>query len=195
LALTAIRQDKYHCFGGSIVSWWKYDRPRWLSPDFGSLPYLSQHEIILDKAFLWGSNLFIRRDVLLEIGRFPYNVGMFGKKIGYGAETLVQQALRDKGYLIGYIPELLVHHLVNKYKLKLRWHLLSAYATARDGKYVFPQDYELKGILKTLRRLVAAPIKGLYRWITSPQYYWENWLLDSLKPWFILYGKLEAIVA
>lgn len=194
LVIKTILEEKYDCFGGGIASWWRYDKPRWLSQDFGSKPFLSPKEVLLDKDYLWGSNLIIKREVLLANDCFPTDVGMVGKKIGYGAETKVQKNLRDKGFKIGYIPELLIFHLVDYHKLKLSWHLTSAYATARDGKALFPEDYRLIGMVKTSRRLVAAPIKGFFHWITSSQYYWENWLLDSLKPWFILYGKFQAIL-
>ncbi len=193
-ALEIIEEDKFDCFGGGIASWWRYGRPRWLSEDYGSKPKILTHRgQLINQQFNWGSNIFIRKVALDDVGGFPENIGMKGNKIGYAAENLVQIKLRAKGYILGFDPTLEVDHLVNKHKLRLKWHIKSAYATARDGRDVYPIDYTLSGYCKTLRRLIAAPIKGIFQ-LASTNYYWENWILDTCIPWAQLLGKLRSAV-
>ena len=192
-ALDIIRENKYDCFGGHIKSWWKYPRPRWLSPDFGSKPILrAKRDSINSEEYNWGSNIFIKKAALNDIGGFPTYIGMKGNKIGYAAENIVQDQLRARGYLIGYDPKLSINHLVLPAKLKLLWHIRSAYATARDGREVFPDDYTLSGFLKTTKRIIAAPFKGLFS-LTQTEYYWENWVLDAVIPWAQLIGKINTL--
>ena len=191
-ALDIIREDSYDCFGGHINSWWKYPRPRWLSPNFGSKPFLREkRESLSSKEYNWGSNIFIKKSALNDIGGFPAYIGMKGNKIGYAAENIVQDQLRAQGFLIGYDPKLSIYHLVLPAKLKLSWHIRSAYATARDGREVFPDDYTLSGYLKTVRRIIAAPVKGLFK-LTQTGYHWENWVLDTVTPWAQLVGKVRV---
>lgn len=192
-ALKVIQSADYDCFGGAIESRWRYGRPRWLSAYFGCKPALSNTESIISEGYLWGSNLFMKTEKLLQIGGFPLDVGMKGLRTGYGAETIVQKAFREKGYSIAYIPELIVYHVVDKHKLRMSWHLKAAYATARDGKALFQSDYTLKGWLKSLKTAFSSPAKGWLRLCTDKNYYWENLLIDSLRPWYIMAGKWEAI--
>ncbi len=191
-AMDIIEYESYDCFGGHIKSWWKYPRPRWLDDSFGSKPALrTQRDILQNEEYNWGSNIVIKKAALDDIGGFPTHIGMKGKKIGYAAENIVQDQLRAKGYTIGYDPKLSIDHLVLPAKLKLSWHIRSAYATARDGREVFPDDYTLLGYLKTIRRIIAAPVKGLFK-LTKTGYFWENWVLESLKPWAQLVGKMRS---
>ncbi len=191
-ALEIIDLKDFDCFGGGIDSWWKYPKPRWMSPDYGSKPTLRDDVGLLkENEYNWGSNIFIKSDALAEIGGFPSNIGMKGKHIGYAAENIVQDKMRAHGYLIGYDPKLSILHLVMKQKLSLSWQLRAAYATARDGYSIYPKDYQALGMLKTIRRMVGGPIKGIFH-LFQPEYYWENWILDAITPWAQLIGKIRA---
>ena len=191
-ALEIIDQHDFDCFGGGIESWWKYPKPRWMSQNYGSKPPLRVDVGLLNsKEYNWGSNIFLKSDALARVGGFPINIGMKGKRIGYAAENIVQDKMRAHGYLIGYDPNLSILHLVMEQKLSLFWHIRAAYATARDGYTTFPKDYEAAGMIKTLRRIAAAPIKGIFQ-LFQPDYYMENWLLDTITPWAQLFGKIRA---
>ena len=82
----------------------------------------------------------------------------------------------------GIVGELVrIANLALPTNLILLEHVRSAYATARDRRKVFPADYTIKGYLKTVRRMIAAPMKSLFK-LTQKGYYWENWVLDSVTP-------------
>lgn len=191
-AIEIIDHHDFDCFGGGIDSWWKYPKPRWMSATYGSKPPLRPTVGLLNpNEYNWGSNILIRSEALEQIGGFPSNIGMKGKRIGYAAENIVQDKMRSYGYLIGYDPNLSILHLVGQAKLSLSWQIRAAYATARDGYTTFPQDYNATGLIKTCRRIVSAPIKGLFL-LAQSEYYWENWVLDTLIPWAQILGKLTA---
>lgn len=192
--LNIIKEREFDCFGGHIKSWWKYGQPRWLDDDFGSKPALKQSRSIIYNDFNWGSNIIINRKALEEVGNFPTYIGMKGKKLGYAAENIVQSKLRDKGFKIGYDPELYIEHVVMPQKLKLNWHLKSAYATGRDGRRVFQDQYGIKGFARSLKNCVSRPVKSLYFLITKQHFYWENAVLESLRPYFLFLGKLRSLM-
>lgn len=191
-AFANIEQRKFDCFGGAIVSWWKYGQPRWLQDSFGSKPKLSETRITLEEGYNWGSNIFIKRKALLDIGGFPERIGMQGNHIGYAAENIVQIALRKENYTIGYDPNLMLQHVVMPHKLKLSWHIKAAYAEGRDANDVFPNQYKAKGFFISLKKCVTQPIRGFFKWISEKDFYWENFVLTSCIPFANLTGKLRS---
>ena len=188
-----IHEESWQCFGGHITSWWKYGRPAWLAEDFGSKPIISDHRISLSEQYNWGSNIIIKRSCLEKIGFFPTDIGMKGKTLGYAAENIVQDNLRDNGFAIGYDPDLSIEHLVLPQKLKLRWHISSAYATGRDGRQVYPDQYGLVGFLTSIKNCFSRPIKALGFWITKPTTHPKAIALRMIKPSALLAGKLVSL--
>ena len=184
----------FDCFGGGIRSWWKYGRPRWLAEDYGSKPDLRKDIGEITEGYNWGSNIIFRRKSLQDVGRFPEEIGMKGAHIGYAAENMVQMKLRQQGYVIGYDPSLLIDHVVSLQKLSLVWHIRASFATGRDGVTVFPDQYGIKGMAKTVKKCLVAPFKGVKMLVNEPNYWLENLFLDSLLPISLLMGKLVAKV-
>lgn len=190
--LDIIEEDQFDCFGGHITSWWWYDRPRWLNPDFGSKPMLTVDMSMIEEDYNWGGNMFFKRDALVAVNGFDESVGMNANKIGYSAENRVQQRLREKGYKIGYDPNLIIQHLVGKHKLHPNWHIKAAYAEGRDAREVFPEQYTALAVLKDLIRLPRIWYNDIASLTSRPDYYWQNAYIDSLKPVFRLLGKLRS---
>ncbi len=188
-----IKQEAWDCFGGHIQSWWRYGQPRWLAGNFGSKPILSKKRIVLTDQHNWGSNIIIRKSALVSVGNFPATIGMKGNKLGYAAENIVQDNLRKQGYTVGYDPNLSVDHVVMEQKLKIGWHLKSAYATGRDGKTVYPAQYGLAGFLLSIKNCVSRPIKSIFFLISRKEFYWENAILESAKPAYLLVGKIKSL--
>ena len=111
-ALDLINEGRFDCFGGHIRSSWKYGRPRWLPEYFGTKPILRAERGELLDEYNWGSNIFIKREELINIGGFPEDVGLRGEHLGYSAENVVQDKLRSNGKIIGYDPQLVIDHTV-----------------------------------------------------------------------------------
>ena len=191
-AISIIDTEDFDCFGGHIRSWWKYGRPRWLEKNFGSKPKLRMDRGIISESYNWGSNIFINKEALVTVGGFPEDIGLKGQLLGYAAENLVQIKLRQNAMIIGYDPNLIVDHVVMPEKLKLAWHFKASYATGRDGRAVFPDQYGWRGMSKTMIRCLSVPIKSIWKWITESNYYWENVVLDTGKAWALSVGKLVA---
>jgi len=189
-----IEEAKFDCFGGGIRSWWYYGRPKWLDESFGSKPDLSNYRSVISEGFNWGSNIVIKKNALEDVGGFPEYIGMKGEELGYSAENIVQIKLREKGYQIGYDPDLYINHVIAKQKLKLSWHVKAAYATGRDGKTVFPEQYGWKGMLKSAKQCVSRPAKGLLQWMTEAKFSWQRMYLEIMIPWALFVGKVRSLI-
>ena len=117
---------------------------------------------------------------------------MKGEKIGYAAENIVQDKLRQHGCQVGYDPDLLINHVVAQHKLKLTWHIQSAYATGRDGWHVFPEQYGWMGMLKSFKGGFSKPLKSVFQFVTQWNHSWERVFLDLCIPWALLIGKIRS---
>lgn len=187
-----IAEESWDCFGGHINSWWKYGKPDWLHEEFGAKPKLSRDRMILTEKYNWGSNIIIKKSCLEAVDLFPVQIGMKGKQLGYSAENIVQDRLRRKGYIIGYDPDLYIDHLVLPQKLKFGWHLKSAYATGRDGRTTFSDQYAWQGMLVSVKNCISRPTKALLFWLRHPRSHPKAILLEVAKPYALLFGKLAS---
>lgn len=193
-AIEIIDSSKFDCFGGHIRSRWKYGRPGWLSRQFGTKPLLRSQAGFIEDGYNWGSNLFIKRQALEKVGKFPEHIGLSGTHLGYAAENIVQIRLREEGYKIGYVPTFEIEHTVLPHKLKMSWHLRSAYATGRDGRVVFPEQYNFSGYLKSLKSCFSAPLISFENWIVKKEEHPAKIFLEFAKAVFLLAGKLVSLL-
>ncbi len=119
---------------------------------------------------------------------------MKGAHIGYSAENIVQINLRKNEYRIGYDPALYINHVIAKPKSKMSWHIKAAYATGRDGKSVFPDQYGWKGMFKSAKQCISRPAKGFYKWLSDRDYGWQRIYLESMIPMALFVGKVRSLI-
>jgi len=190
--LSIISNENFDCFGGAIQSWWRYGRPKWLDTDYGSKSELREGRGVVQDGYNWGSNIVIRRSALESVGGFPEYIGMKGYHVGYAAENIVQDRLRENGFTIGYDPELMIEHVVAEHKLKLSWHIKAAYATGRDGRQVFPEQYRFNGMMRSLKSCFSRPIRSVFGFLLNKNYPWQKTYLEIMIPWALLLGKMRS---
>lgn len=193
------QRGEYHCFGGMYYPWYpKGDKPKWMPADFG------KKECFLPKAgvitpgidgFLSAGIMAAKKTAILSVGMFNPSLGM-GVKIGYGEEDDLQIKLHSAGYRLGFDPDWWLYHAVLPHKFKLRWHIKSTFARARDSQKI-NKPYELSQVLYYLIGVtVSAPLKRIPKAIKSlmreDNYYWQNAYLDIVLPWVEWIGRLSA---
>jgi len=185
-ALQIIEAGNYQFFGGVYLPWYKYGRPRWYKDQYASnkLQYQSVTTLTGDN-YASGGVMCGNKQVLLEHEGFRTDLGMRGNEVAYGEETELQIRLRRSGIEIGYIPDLLIYHLVPRYKLSVDYFFRRAYAMGQER-------IRSNRVKTTAWSLVAIAIAALaqalaYVLIYSPRlwvqsdYYVENWLIDVFR--------------
>lgn len=191
-ALKHIKEGKVKVFGGHIESEWSFGRPKWLRHDFGSKPIISNQIMLLEEDYLWGGNMFFCLSILRNNEGFNGQVGLFGSIRGYSADNLIQKKLRSDGLQILYDPYLIVHHTVLPEKLRWYWHVKWAYYTARDGLFIFPEQYVWKRVVRTGFSSITGPFRSIFNWLTKDTYYWQNVVIDGFSPFAVFLGKCLA---
>lgn len=183
--LKIIEENNFDVYGGVYLPWFKYGKPKWFHERYGSnkmhynrIVELKSHE------YLSGGIISFKKELLETFSGFKTNLGMVGEIIGYGEETELQNRIRKAGIPIYYIPSLIIYHVVQEYKLDVKWHLTSAFNL---GKHVIIMN-KLKRknyiIFSQLILLIISFLIEVFKntpKLLSPNYYFENWLIDSFR--------------
>ena len=131
--------------------------PAGLNPDtvrrlarYQTLPLYDRGSEVIDTKHLYGCNMGIRRAALDQVGAFD-------ERLGPGASGLhedgdMSRRIRQAGLRIGYMPDVLLHHVVESDRLTEDFFRA---IHVRDGASRFAQD-EPSGSLKPLSRLMGA---------------------------------------
>ena len=192
-AINTIQNYTFDVIGGKYLAWYLFGKKKWLNDKFGVFKDLRSSIGFVKKGYVAGGNMIIRKVILETLNGFDTDLGMAGNKIGYGEETFFQDKLRKQGFVIWYNPNLIIDHLVGKHKLKLSWHLKSAYAFGRDN-YKMWGDREITQfyIVKTIWKSLLQFPKYISKVIADKNYYWQNAYLDILKPIWQSFGEYNG---
>ncbi len=194
-ALYLVERGDFDCVGGKHYETTETLRPPWYL--LGNLDN-SDHETTVESCNFGipiGCVVLYRKICLERVGMFKINLGMKGNKIGYGEETELQLRLKKNGYNIGFDPLLEVFHIIREDKLKLLWHLKSAFALGRDGEKTKNAHHFFGTILLLLRSTAALLYKlpkSIIKVLFIKTYYWQNAILDSFWPIFYRWGQVKS---
>lgn len=192
-ALNNIDNSNFSCFGGVYLPWYKYGRPKWYIDEYASNANKLSKFGVLQKGFISGGIMAIKRNVLLNYGGFSTEIGMKGNNTAYGEETLLQIMLRKDGHDIGYDPNWIIYHLVGEYKLSAGWFLKSGYASGRDYWTIYDDIPTMKKLFTLFYRTFKSFFINFYKYTHSlfrNNYYIQNWIIDLINPIVIKWGQI-----
>lgn len=120
-------------FGGPVRPFYNSKKPKWYRDQYGSLMLNGPSRELKDNEFLFGGNIFIKKNLMEKLGGFSTALGMIGKQLGYGEETALLRRIynefpEDRIY---YDPQLYVLHLVREKKMKWPWIVRHRFVTRR----------------------------------------------------------------
>ena len=132
-----IKRNDFDCFGGPYYAWHLYGPPPiWLPKNFGTYEALQNYGMLQDKTYIPGGNYVVRSNEARKIGIFSSKLGMKGNQCGYGEETEFFERMRQAGYRMGYVPNLIIEHCVLPYKYSIQWLLKSNYERGKANAYL-----------------------------------------------------------
>ncbi|KEZ93765.1 glycosyltransferase family 2 protein [Nonlabens ulvanivorans] len=187
-----IENYDFDCFGGMYYGYYEDEKPRWISNDFGTKKLIRDDIGVIEKNTLSGGIFNVKRDLLELLDGFKLDYGMTGTVMRYGEESELQYRIREKGFVIGFDPELKMDHIVHSSKLALGWHLKRIYTEYRDSAVLKTND---KNIFDLIKVFVISIFKELPRcfkkWFFKKDYYFQNFIIDFLRPSIISLGTLN----
>lgn len=194
-AINNITNYNFQCFGGVYRPWYKYGKPSWFHDKYVSNSGKLSKFSTLKEDFISGGIMAIKKSLLHKLGGFPTNLGMSGNRIAYGEETLLQILMRNSGIEIGYDPNWIMYHLVNRYKLSPLWFIKSSYASGRDGWLSYKENASIKIIIKYFFRSIKLLFVNLFQFtpkLFKKEYKWQNWLIDIIRPTVLKFGQIHG---
>ncbi len=159
--LETIAKGDFDAFGGPFYTWHRYGPPpSWLPDNFGTYTGPGQYGP-LGGFYIPGGNCAFKKYLALALGGFPAELGMSGNKSAYGEETLLFNKMRAEGHRLGFAPDMGIDHCVLPYKYKLRWQLISAFASGRDEPYAFEERFSWRERLSCCKHCAKSVYKML----------------------------------
>jgi glycosyltransferase involved in cell wall biosynthesis len=111
-------------------------RPWWFVPDveplFSGLDLGDAPRLLAPREWPFGTNMSVRRDVAVELGGFPEQLGRVGADLLSNEETAFFEQLTRRGQRIAYEPRAVVVHALPRDRLTLRYLSRRAYAQGRS---------------------------------------------------------------
>ncbi len=194
-AISNINNSNFQCFGGVYLPWYKYGKPNWFLDKYASNSDKLSEFDILKEDFIAGGIMAIKKSILNKFNGFPVNLGMSGNHVAYGEETFLQISMRNVGIDIGYDPNWVIYHLVNRYKLSPWWFIKSGFASGRDSWATYEKQVSMKKILIYCFRSIKLFFVNLFQFtpkLITTNYKWQNWLIDILRPSVLKFGQIQG---
>ncbi len=129
-------------FGGPSRAFYVSKKPKWFKDEYAQHSFGPTARALGENEFLFGFDLFLRRDVLEMCGGFDPDLGMTGSKMAYGEETAIQHILRERSpdEVIYYDPDVWVYHLAAPDKMVLAKLVRRRLAAGRYYERTFRPD-------------------------------------------------------
>lgn len=107
-----------HAAGGRILPLFEAGRPKWLSkwlePLFACVDLGPSNTAFKGRAYPFGANMAFRADVFKQIGLFNPELGRKGVSLVGADEKDVFLRLKTRGEKIGYMHQVVLHHVMPK---------------------------------------------------------------------------------
>lgn len=135
--LYALRQENADCAGGRVsLKLAAASFPGWFSDDLrgflGENDHGSERFWVRDEAKpVWTGNIAYRTAVFQHGLRFDLRYSRSGKGVGGGEDVMMLRRLLERGARIRYVPDMVVEHLVENWRLKRSYFLRTHYASGR----------------------------------------------------------------
>jgi len=191
--------------GGPYYPFYLDPKPHWFRDIYGTGSHGDEARFLFGHEFLSGGNIILLKNLLEEIGWFHPKLGMKGRKLGYGEETMVQIKARSThpGLKIYYDPELYVLHLVPAYKMSIWYEIRRAYQTEKYQVYFWMPETKHRAthtrvflsLAKTLLDLSVNIFFGIVFRDRLQYLYWQNYVYEKSFKYFSALGGQMRLAA
>jgi glucosyl-dolichyl phosphate glucuronosyltransferase len=117
--------------GGRTLVRWPDERPDWMSDAiegyYGKCDYGDHRRTLAFPAYPFGSNMAIRRELLVSLSGFRPDLGAHGSDLMAGEETDLFRRLHERQIRVVYEPRAVVHHWAARPRVTRRWSVRRAF--------------------------------------------------------------------
>lgn len=198
-ALYLVGRGDFDCVGGMYYGYYNVVKPKWIPNDFGSKQLFSTRISQCNYTIPCGGIVMYKKSMLESLNGFSPIFGMEGNKKWLGEETELQFRAENKGYKLGFDPDLKIHHLVKTEYTSLIWFLKRAFLEGKTIMLIEKNMTILTTLLLFFRSLgglllIRLP-KNMLKLLTIRNYFWQNFIYDSIRPNLLFWGRLVGSVS
>jgi glycosyltransferase involved in cell wall biosynthesis len=185
--------------GGPYYPFYLDPKPIWFKDAYGTNSISDSMRSLSKLEYLTGMNIIFHRDVLEDVGWFYPNLGMAGKKVWYGEETMVQiKAWNSHPTLkVLYDPELYIYHLVPTRKMSVRNRLKTVYLMGRSQAYFWLSEsdqinarhHAIIVLIQLSFALIAKTIPRILGRDRQAYPFWQNYVYEKTSHYFGMLGS------
>lgn len=183
-----INNYQFDIFGGGYKPYYIHPKPKWISDKYGLKEIVAIDIQELQKDYIEGCIMVIKKSVFNKLGGFNVLLGMKGFEYGYNEESEFIRRAKNQGYKVGINPFFEMEHIVNSHKLKLINHFKLHFALG-EYKTLGGEAFTMS-IPRILGLLPFRIIKYFLRFILKKDFYFENFLWNSFNTIIYLFGHL-----
>lgn len=196
--LQIISAHKPDICGGPYYPFYLDHKPKWFLDRYGADSKGNKPHFLTSREYLSGMNIIFRRNILDELGWFNPHLGMTGKNLWYGEETMVQIKAWNSypGLKVYYHPKLFVHHLVPARKMSVWNRMRMAYQIGKCQVYFWIPETEHKKarshapwhLVNLVLRLLGKILPGIIFCDRKKYPFWQNYVYEKLSGYIGLIG-------
>lgn len=185
--------EKYQpdIFGGPAYPIFPSGKPEWFKDEYGVRGDMGETGFIT-KGFIVGTNIFFRRELLIEYGGFDPELGMKGNRIGYHEETRLVNRAFNEARKVFYSKELYVHDCIPDFKRSLAFYIYARYKSGRDRITLEPEtavETDPFELIKRVDELFQEFDYALMKRDTEKFQFPENYIIEKMRHKFVDLGK------
>jgi len=165
-----IKRNCFDAVGGPYVAWHRYGPPPvWFDDQWASNNPKERPNGELSEGNYPTSGSCIFKSCWGHQIVFPTHLGMSGGKTGYGEETYFFRKMKEKGAIIGWRRELLIHHCVLPIKYSFIWRVNSYFLNGKDSIQTQYDFHSFKRILSAAWMIPIIFFESLFEWVKNRQ--------------------------
>jgi glucosyl-dolichyl phosphate glucuronosyltransferase len=197
--LLAINNHHADIIGGPIYAAFNCGKPKWYKDSYGSSTQNGQSFFLKSNQYISGTSICFKKSLLEDVGWFDRKLGMIGRKIWLGEETMVQiMAWRNNPELkVWFDQSISIRHFMQADKLKLRSKFHRSFNSGKAQAYLWLQEHQksrvknraLYTLFKTILFFIIKGIPGIFFRSRKKYPYWQNYAYEILARYFASFGQ------
>lgn len=145
---------------------------------------MDDNKKFLKRKSLFGTNVSFKKDIIKDTG-FYEDLGRKGNSLISGEESLLQNIIKKKGFLIFYNPEIIVQHFISKERMTKEWFEKRAIAEGKtNAVLILKQKLKKTFMINLLKNLLCLFLNPLLLIMQ---------LIDTDNP-FLYYQRIIGII-
>ena len=184
------------CLGGPIYPFYTTEKPAWFKEKYEARTWGDLQRYLEPGESLSGSNMIWNKETLKSIGGFGEMVGVKGKTLSVGEETIAFKRFWQEEHtpVVIYDPDLVVTHWVPPLKMKISYFLKRAFVVGQAAVMIDRQPgfyWRLRTWLRSGGAVVLLSVRAITQ---LPRYRkWQNWAVEECPPAMTKLGTFMAL--